>query len=503
MQITEAVGTLTATPAEKGGRRWRARLIESDAKGKQGSSGYYPREVLERDGPATFASKPVYFDHPTETERYDRPERSVRDLAGKIDSTPVMEADGLYADIEFYSWAAPIVAEMAGDIGMSIRASANAEASTDKSVRGPVITSLFDGKSVDLVTKAGAGGKLVSLLESARGPVSEATSNDVREELERVVRAEHGTDEDRWIYVRDFDESTVWFSIDSGDESAIWQQAYTLTDDGAATLTGDRVEVRVRTDYVPVTADAAEAVRQVKEARNVGQWVESRIHRDFTVMADDMAADGRLTREERIGLSSAIGDALAAFVASLEAGQPQLYQRDPWEQPPPAGVTSEFATEADTPKPPVTPAGSTKETHESEEDTMQQIEESRLAQLEADAGRVQTLESERDAATAERDTERAAHAATRNRAAAIEAIADSGHDFTALERRGLLADIPVVAESGEFDAEAFTTALTEAAADSRSAGVTGFGSTTDTSTNYVAEADTAVANAFGRTTKEA
>ena len=47
----------------------------------------------------------------------DRPERSVRDLAGRISSTPVYEADGLYADLTLYSWAAPIVREMAEDIG--------------------------------------------------------------------------------------------------------------------------------------------------------------------------------------------------------------------------------------------------------------------------------------------------------------------------------------------------------------------------------------------------
>lgn len=76
-----------------------------------------------------------------------------------------------------------------------------------------------------------------------------------------------------------------------------------------------------------------ESARPIAEARNIGQWIESRIHRDFTITADDMAGEGRLTREERIGLSSAIGDALAAFVGSLEANQPQLYTRDLWEDP--------------------------------------------------------------------------------------------------------------------------------------------------------------------------
>lgn len=137
---------------------------------------------------------------------------------------------------------------------------------------------------------------------------------------------------------------------------------------------------------------------------------------------------------------------------------------------------------------------------------MQQIEESRLAQLEADAGRVPTLESEREASNAERDAERAARVAAENRAAAVEAIADSGHDFTRLERRGLLASLPVT-EAGELDAEQFAEQLTEAATESRSTAGTGEvrgfgGTTTDTDKDYAAEADQAVAGAFGRNTRK-
>ena len=95
------------------------------------------------------------------------------------------------------------------------------------------------------------------------------------------------------------------------------------------------------------------------------------------------------------------------------------------------------------------------------------ISEADLATLRADAGRVQTLESERDQANARAtEAERIARDAT-NRAAAIEAIAESGHTFTALEKRGLLADLPL-AESGELDTAAFSTALESAAAESAS-----------------------------------
>ncbi|MCG5464218.1 hypothetical protein MED01_002383 [Micromonospora sp. MED01] len=95
----------------------------------------------------------------------------------------------------------------------------------------------------------------------------------------------------------------------------------------------------------------------VAEARNVAHWFEARLHRDFTERADDMFGDGRLTRDERITLSGAVGDALSAFAARIEADAPQLLARDLWEEPPqpqtaPAAEAAPDSGPADTPPPP-------------------------------------------------------------------------------------------------------------------------------------------------------
>lgn len=68
--------------------------------------------------------------------------------------------------------------------------------------------------------------------------------------------------------------------------------------------------------------------------RNCGQWMESMLHRDFTEMADFLAAESHLTRTERIALSGAISDALTAFTGRVERDAPQLYRRDPFDFPP-------------------------------------------------------------------------------------------------------------------------------------------------------------------------
>jgi hypothetical protein len=84
---------------------------------------------------------------------------------------------------------------------------------------------------------------------------------------------------------------------------------------------------------IPAAFLRESAVAKIREARNIGQWIESRLHLELTQLADNMFGDGRLTRPERIALSSAVGDALQAFVADLEKSAPQLYTRDLWADP--------------------------------------------------------------------------------------------------------------------------------------------------------------------------
>ena len=63
--LEESAGLLDAAQSEPKGI-WRTRIIEADV---QGSSGYYPADVLRRDGPIAFpAGTHVYLDHPTSDE---------------------------------------------------------------------------------------------------------------------------------------------------------------------------------------------------------------------------------------------------------------------------------------------------------------------------------------------------------------------------------------------------------------------------------------------------
>jgi hypothetical protein len=118
------------------------------------------------------------MNHPGISEANDRPERDVNQLAGKLVSDAQFDGSGLVADVEFYSHFAPIIKEMAGDVGLSIRAMGDSRLGEAEGRQGPIIESMVADPltSVDVVTVAGAGGKFLSLLESYKAKDDEASS---------------------------------------------------------------------------------------------------------------------------------------------------------------------------------------------------------------------------------------------------------------------------------------------------------------------------------------
>lgn len=148
------------------GTKWRARILETN---RWGSSAYYPHEVIERDGPRVFtAGLHMYQNHMTEAEQWDRPEGAVENLVGTLVSDAWIEEDGLYADVEFYPSYVARISEIHKDIGLSVRASGLTEDAEVEGRFGPVLIALTAANSVDVVTRAGAGGKLTNILESDR-----------------------------------------------------------------------------------------------------------------------------------------------------------------------------------------------------------------------------------------------------------------------------------------------------------------------------------------------
>lgn len=229
---------------------------------------YYPPEVLARDVPKVYpAGTHMYLDHPTATEEAELPERSVTRLAAVLAEAPYSPDGGrtIRAKARIFAPHRQFLAEAWQDIGVSINGAGEGHWGERDGRQGQIIEALTYGQSVDFVTKAGAGGRILQLLESAMS---------------------------------------------------------------------------------------------VREARNVGAWLEARIHQVFTQLADEMYGDGKLTRQERITLSDAIGDALGAFVGRLDSDAAQLYGRDLMDEPgeQPATEMRETATEPEPAQPTETSA---------------------------------------------------------------------------------------------------------------------------------------------------
>lgn len=424
--LTEARQVAEATPVEGSPGRFLVQLITPG----WGASGYYSDEVLETAATGRIfpAGLHMYLDHPTVTEHYDRPERSLRDLSAVLTEDARWTGDALVAEAAVFGPHRDALTEMREAIGVSIRAVAETEHGEAEGRRGVLITELVEAISADFVTHAGRGGRIVEILESARPGqvvdraiahgITEATANELRHRLQEALRDAYGGEES-WVWVRDFDASNVWYEHETPDDGGTYQHNYTLGDDDAVELTGSPVEVRAEIRYVPVTT--------------------------------------------------------------------------------PAGQSTTSTTE---------------------ESTMPQIEEARLRQLEEAAGRVTTLEAERDAqrqraetAERERNTERARNTAI-ERARTRVSAANANLHTSVVDRivSEATREVPLT-DQGALDESAFDTRVDAArtaeetylASLSEAAGagsVVGLGTTTGTSTEVTREAaEAARHSAFGRTPK--
>lgn len=154
----------------------------------KGSSAFYPAEVLKRDGPNVFTKGThIYINHATTAEESARPEGDWHKLAGALDSNAYYDeagkqGPGLYGTALFTSDYAPLIKEKAPFTGMSIRASGVAE--SGKRQDGlPVLKELTGAESVDVVTRAGAGGMI--LTEAAR--TAKETSEMTLQEAQKLI----------------------------------------------------------------------------------------------------------------------------------------------------------------------------------------------------------------------------------------------------------------------------------------------------------------------------
>jgi len=185
-----------------GPTRFKVILLQ-EGLGNFGDAYYYSRDALNSAIPVFTGSK-IFADHPSSVEEETRPERSVRDVLGHFENIQVetdkedramLTGEVCVLPDKPYEWARALMrhavthAEKFPDqpfVGLSINASGDAEEASLESVLSTapesakpklieakgmgietvhVVSKIKDAISCDLVTAAGAGGGIVSVIK--------------------------------------------------------------------------------------------------------------------------------------------------------------------------------------------------------------------------------------------------------------------------------------------------------------------------------------------------
>ncbi len=156
-------------------------------KAGRGSSGFYPKEVLQRDGAKAFpAGTKMFMNHAGLAERVNQPERKLQDLAGVTSAAPYWDESGaagagLYTKCNVFSDWREQIKEKAAHTGVSIVAAGAKEKGEVDGFRGFIVKEISEGLSIDFVTSPGAGGKALPLAESVAGTELKETTMSTEE----------------------------------------------------------------------------------------------------------------------------------------------------------------------------------------------------------------------------------------------------------------------------------------------------------------------------------
>lgn len=224
-----------------------------------GSSGYYSEELLREYGPKTFVKNtPMYDSHPDDG---DPTRRKTGEIVAKLLEDAYYRDGALYTKIKVISTWIERVQLFAESMGLSIFASGEGVEGEINGRKG-LIVEAFNTEdpftSVDFVSAAGRGGKVLYVSESAK--FEEATANTRRDELYALVGERYPNE---YAYVLDFDEKTVWFEKDQ----QTYQIGYSVVGDTANELIGEPIKVVRKVTFVPETGVQEDFLdnRQVKE----------------------------------------------------------------------------------------------------------------------------------------------------------------------------------------------------------------------------------------------
>lgn len=179
-------------------------VMLEEGPGNEADGHYYPPDTIKTCVEAgIFEGSQTFADHPSSLEDRVRPERSIRDLIGWWSDVHVEEADGKVAMVGTYNietgneFALNKMREAAiylkkypdkpGYVGFSINAAGVSEPQEIEGKTYNVVTKIAEAVSTDMVTRAGARGRLLNLKEVDKVATTLNLDKKARRVLESIV----------------------------------------------------------------------------------------------------------------------------------------------------------------------------------------------------------------------------------------------------------------------------------------------------------------------------
>jgi hypothetical protein len=276
---------------------------------------YYSAEMLEAHA-HIFAGNHIYADHENDptVQRKRGGVRSTKDLVGVIRETwwdaEAKEVKGTATILRDWVWE--IVEADPSVLGLSI--SGTAGKITQRKIAGAVrniVESIRESKSVDLVTRAGAGGKINRILESMQEDImalEAITLDDLKEhrsDLIEAAMAEVTKDAPATLTLEEHEAN-----VEEAVTAAVTEAKAEAVKETEARITAEREAAeRLRENTAAVTEALAEAKLPTK--------TEARIKRDFEKLAEGDTP----TDELREALQSAIKEAKEELAEAAGSGE--------------------------------------------------------------------------------------------------------------------------------------------------------------------------------------
>lgn len=268
-----------------------------------GTSAYYgPESLQEAEKNRIFPQgTKMFWDHPSITERTDRPERSLRDLAATFEEDAHWDSNGpkgpgLYTVAHVFKPYRESVWEMARHIGPSIRAFGNTYFGEAEGRQGPIVESIMASESVDFVTAPGRGGEIIQLFEAARTAAVTADPTDFQRQLTATNQSNQPPSAGEKTV--ELQEALARIATLEGEKAA-WGTEKTQLQESITSLTTERDEARGevrRFQEAKILSDAKEAVAEaLKPVTTLPDITKTRLQ-ESVAFNPPVTADGQLDK---------------------------------------------------------------------------------------------------------------------------------------------------------------------------------------------------------------